>query len=414
MLRCFKNPAQIVTVGTEGKNEKRGKSLNDIGILEDFSVITEDNIIKDFIKTSRVTDTDYDEVVDISDKVLLPGIVECHTHTAYAGSRANEFKMKLKGVSYEEIAKMGGGINSTVQAIRETPFDTLVNIIKSRIEYFISQGVTSLEIKSGYGLSYYDEIKLLKAVQHCKKIMEIDIIPSFLGAHTFPPEYKNDHQKYISIICDEMLPYIAQNNLAHFCDGFCENTAFSVDELDRIFNKAKEYGLKVKLHTDQFNSIGGLDLAIKHKAVSVDHLEVVNTEDIQKLSGSDLVVVLLPGCSFFLNYDYAPARDLIDNEVLVALSTDYNPGSSHIANISLIMGLAALKMKLSIEEIISSYTINAAKALDINTHVGSVEIGKNADFSILNSNNYADLVYQLGKNINYMTVKNGKIIYKVP
>ena len=410
-IKIIKDPSQIVTVDTKGKNVKRGKELNEINVLTNHSIIIENEIICDIVPNSSTIK--YKDAIEINakDKVVLPGLIDCHTHTTFAGSRANEFKMKLAGVSYEEIAKSGGGINSTVQAVRKSSFDELVNICIPRIKYYISQGVTSLEIKSGYGLSYYDEVKLLKVIEHLNKIFPIDIIPTFLGAHTFPPEYKNDHEKYIDIIKDEMLPYISQNKLAKFCDAFCETTAFSIEQVDQIFSKAKEEGLLLKLHTDQFNSIGGLDLAIKHNAISVDHLEVVKDDEIDKLSKTDIVVILLPGVSFFLNYDYAPARNLIDSGAIVALSTDFNPGSSHISNLNLIMSLAALKMKMTIEETISAVTINAAKALSIEKTTGSIEIGKKADFAIFNTNNYADIVYQVGKNLNSITIKNGEIIY---
>lgn len=411
MLKIIKNPAQIVTVDTKGKNFKRGSELNEINVLDNHSIIIENDIIKDILPNSSIEKYTYDIEIQTKDKVVLPGLIDCHTHTTFAGSRANEFKMKLAGVSYEEIAKSGGGINSTVHAVRKSSFDELVNICIPRIKYCISQGITSLEIKSGYGLSYYDEVKLLKVIEHLNKIFPIDIIPTFLGAHTFPPEYKNDHEKYINIIKDEMIPYISQNKLAKFCDAFCETTAFSIEQVDDIFNKAKKEGLLLKLHTDQFNSIGGLDLAIKHNAISVDHLEVVKDEEIEKLSKTDIVVILLPGVSFFLNYDFAPARKLIDSGAIVALSTDFNPGSSHISNLNLIMSLASLKMKMTIEETISAVTINAAKALSIEQYCGSLEIGKKADLAIFNTTNYADIVYQVGKNLNSITVKNGEVIY---
>ena len=210
-----------------------------------------------------------------------------------------------------------------------------------------------------------------------------------------------------------MLPHIAKQKLALFCDGFCESTAFSSDQIDFIFTKARELALKLKLHTEQFNSIGGLDVALNHNAVSVDHLEVLIEEDILKLANSDTVSVLLPGVSFFLNYQYAPARKLIDNNAIVALATDYNPGSSHISNLSLIMSLAALKMKMTIEETINAVTINAAKALSVEESVGSIEIGKQADFSVFNTEVYSDIVYNIGKNLNCITIKNGEIVYSL-
>ncbi|HEX2981977.1 MAG TPA: imidazolonepropionase, partial [Ignavibacteriales bacterium] len=388
---------------------KRGKELGEIGVLEDHSILVEKGIIKDIVPSSSINGK-Y-EIIDLSGKVILPGLVECHTHTAFAGSRANEFRKKIEGATYEEIAYSGGGINATVRAVRKHSLEELVDIMKPRVVYFIEQGITTLEIKSGYGLSLDDELKLLQAVKKISGMFPIDIIPTFLGAHTVPPEFKNSREEYITLIIDKMLPEIAGQNLATFCDAFCEKTAFSAEETDRIFAKAAQLGMKIKLHTEQFNNIGGLEIALKYKAVSADHLEVIKDEDIDKFSGSETAAVLLPGVSFFLNYGFAPARKLIEKNAIVALSTDYNPGSSHIANLNLIMGLAAIKMKMKVEEVISAVTINAAKALDVSGSTGSLEIGKKADFAVFDAQDFSDIVYNVGKNLNIMTVKNGNIIY---
>jgi imidazolonepropionase len=303
MIKLLKNATQIITANTNGKNYKRGQELNNLDILEDHSIVIENGLIKDFVPNNGKTNIQSNEVIDLKDKVVLPGLVECHTHTAFAGSRADEFRLKLSGVNYEEIAKKGGGIISTVKAVRNSSFDELVGIIKPKIDYFISQGITTLEIKSGYGLSYYDEIKLLQVINHLNDIYLIDIVPTFLGAHTFPPEYNNDHDRYVDVLVNELLPYITKNKLAVFCDAFCEKTAFSADQVDRIFERSVKLELKLKLHTEQFNNIGGLDVALKHKVVSVDHLEVISDNAIDKVCKSDSVAVLLPGVSFFLDYD---------------------------------------------------------------------------------------------------------------
>ncbi len=411
MKKLFKNPSQIVTVDTSGKNRKKGKESSEIGVIENSSIVVENGKIADIIPNEKLSNN-FDEIIDLSGKTVLPGLVECHTHTAFAGSRAKEFKMRLQGKSYEEIAKAGGGINTTVQAVRNASFDELLELVKPRISYFIEQGITTLEIKSGYGLSFYDEIKLLQVIEKLDEIFPVDIVPTFLGAHTFPPEYKNDHKKYIQIITTELIPYIAENKLAEFCDAFCESTAFSSEEVDLIFSAAENAGLKLKLHTEQFNNIGGLQTALKHNAVSVDHLEVLKDSQIAEITNSDTVAVLLPGVSFFLDYGYAPARKLIDAGSTVALATDYNPGSSHIPNLHLIMSFAALKMKMSIEEVISAVTINAAKAIGREKIAGSIEIGKNADFAVFDTQEYSDIIYNVGKNLNYMTVKKGETIFR--
>ena len=412
MKTLLKNPAQIVTVSTGGKNYKRGKELNEIAVLENHSVIFEKDIIKDLIPNASITNESNYKIIDVKDKVVLPGLVECHTHTAFAGSRASEFRLKLLGKSYEDIAKLGGGINTTVSAVRNSTFEELVKLIFPRINYFIAQGITTLEIKSGYGLDFENEIKLLQVIQHLQKLFPIRIVPTFLGAHTIPTEMKENRNAYIHEITHKMIPFIAENDLAKFCDGFCESTAFSVDEINLIFSHAQVFDLELKLHTEQFNSIGGIDVALQHQAISIDHLEVIKEKDIAKVAQSEITSVLLPGVSFFLNYNYAPARKLIDAGAIVALSTDYNPGSSNIANLNFIMSLAALKMKMTIEETISAVTINAANALLLSEEVGSLEIGKKADFAVFNTADYADIVYNVGKNLNEITIKNGEVIYQ--
>lgn len=411
MRTLFTNAAQIITCNTDNNNYKRGKDLSQINILENHSILCENGVIKDIIPDYSIK-IPHDKKINLSGKVILPGLIDCHTHTAFAGSRANEFKEKIAGVHYEEIARRGGGINSTVTAVRNSSVTDLVELMKPRIKEFISQGVTTLEIKSGYGLDFDNEIKLLHAIKIINEIFPIDITSTFLGAHTFPTEFKDDHSGYVELIVEKMIPHVAKNNLAEFCDGFCESTAFTSRQIDRIFTAAVTAGLKIKLHTEQFNNVGGLDVALKHNATSVDHLEVLSESDFSKFQNSDTVAVLLPGVSFFLDYQFAPARKLIENNAIVALATDYNPGSSHILNLHLIMSLAAIKMKMKIEEIINAVTINAAKALEREKLIGSIEIGKKADFAIFNTDDYSEIIYNVGRNLLSHTIKNGEIIFQ--
>ena len=411
MIKIFSNASAIITVDTNGINYKRGKSLDQINLISGHSILVEDSIIKDFIPNHSLSKYSKYECISVKDKIILPGLVESHTHTLFFGSRSKEFRKRLDGKSYEEIAASGGGINNTVIAVRNASFDELINTVKPRIEYFISQGITTMEIKSGYGLDFDNEIKLLRTIKRLNEIFPIDIIATFLGAHAYPPEFKGDHDSYLNLITNKMLPFIAKNNLAEFCDAFCEKTAFSPNEVNLIFDKALELGLNVKLHTDQFTSINGISTAIKYKAFSVDHLEVITEADIKNIAASEIVCTLLPGVSFFLNHPYAPAKKLIEENAIIALSTDYNPGSSNIANLSLIMSIAALKMGMTVEQVISAVTINAAKALNRNDISGSLEIGKKADFAVFCTNDYTDIVYNIGRNLNCMTVKNGEIIY---
>jgi imidazolonepropionase len=411
MKKLLFNPSQLLTLDTQGENVKRGTDLSEIDLLHDHSIVINDNLIADIIPNSSLNKNKFDQIIDVTGKTVLPGFVECHTHSVFTGSRADEFRQKLAGVDYEKIAESGGGINSTVRSVRQSSFEKIIKTVKPRIENFISQGITTLEVKSGYGLDFENEIKLLQVINYLDEIYPIDIIPTFLGAHTFPPEHKTNRDEYIDEIINKMLPHIAEQKLAKFCDGFCEATAFTADEIDLIFTRAKELGLNLKLHTEQFNSIGGLDTALKHNAVSVDHLEVLQDDGIIKLGKADTVSVLLPGVSFFLKYQYAPARKLIESNAIIALATDFNPGSSHISSLSLIMSLAALNMRMTIEETINAVTINAAAALRMNDKIGSIEIGKRADFSIFDTEEYADIVYDIGRNLNCMTIKSGEIIY---
>lgn len=411
MIKLFYNPSQILTCNTNGLNFKRGKDLSDIGLIENHSIIAENGLIKDIIPNATADRFSFDEKIDLSGKVILPGLIDCHTHTAFAGSRANEFREKIAGIHYEEIARRGGGILTTVNAVRNISLTDLVELIKPRVHEFIAQGVTTLEIKSGYGLDFENERKLLHAIKILNEIFSIEIVSTFLGAHTFPPEFKDNHNGYVDLICNDMIPHFAKNNLAEFCDGFCESTAFTSDEIDKIFASASNAGLKLKLHTEQFNNVGGLDVALKHNAVSVDHLEVLSENDFTKFQNSDTVAVLLPGVSLFLDYQFAPARKLIENNAIVALATDYNPGSSHILNLHLIMSLASIKMKMKIEEVLNAVTINAAKALNREKITGSIELGKQADFAVFDVNDYSEIIYNVGRNLISHTIKDGDIIY---
>ena len=412
MRKLFTNFSQVITCDTKGINYKQGNNLSDIAALENHSIVIEDGIIKDVVPDSSLYKINPDQKLNFKGKTILPGLIDCHTHTAFAGSRANEFKEKIAGVHYEEIAKRGGGILTTVNAVRNSSLTGLIELIKPRVKEFIAQGVTTLEIKSGYGLDFENEIKLLHAIKVLDEIFPIEIVPTFLGAHTFPAEFKQDHKGYVDLICEKMIPHIAKNNLAEFCDGFCETTEFNSEEIDKIFSTAAAYGLKLKLHTEQFNNVGGLDVALNRSAISVDHLEVIADKDLNKFQNSETVAVLLPGVSLFLDYSFAPARKLIENNAIIALATDYNPGSSHILNLHLIMSLASIKMKMKMEEVINAVTINAAKALNREKQSGSIEQGKNADFAVFDVEDYSEIIYNVGRNLVTHTIKDGEAVFQ--
>lgn len=410
MLKRFANASQILTVDSFGSGRKKGQAASVLNILSGHDIIVENGLVKDFIPFHSPLTTAH-RTVDVKGKVITPGFVECHTHSLFAGDRSAEYRMKLEGKSYEDIAAMGGGIVSSVRAVRETPESDLLTLLLKRVDNFISQGVTSLEIKSGYGLSYDAELKMLRVIKKAASLRNINIIPCFLGAHTVPIEYKQDRKKYLSILINELLPVIKAENLSNRCDAFCESSAFSPDEVEQLFIVAKSLGYNLTLHTEQFNNIGGIELALQMDALSVDHLEVLKDEQIKLFGDSQTVAVLLPGVSYTLDYSFAPARKLIDSGATVALATDYNPGTSNINSIFLIMSLAARKLKMTFEEIISAYTINSAAALGISNETGSLEPGKSADLAILDISNYEQIIYNTVQNFNQMTVKSGKIIY---
>lgn len=408
----FRDICRIYGTWPAGTEHIRGWESNKFPFLENHAILTEDGIITAFIHEKDITLHPDWEVVSLKNKVVLPGFTECHTHAVFAGDRADEFLLKLRGATYEEIAERGGGIVSTMKHVRNASEEDLLALLMPRMQNFIEQGVTTLEIKSGYGLSTQDELKMLRTIKRASKLVPIDIIPTFLGAHTIPPEHRDNRNIYIDKICNEMIPAVAEEQLASFCDGFLEKSAFQTDEIEKIFETATKHGLSLRLHTDQFNSIGGLELGVKLACRSVDHLEVITREQTGLFKESATAAVLLPGVSYFLNYNYAPARDLIASDAIIALATDFNPGSSHIDNIFLIMSLAAVKMKLSINEILNSYTINAAYVCGVSNKTGSLSTGKQADFVVINDVSLSQMVYKTAKNPVEMTIKKGEIIYQ--
>ena len=350
------------------------------------------------------------QTLDASGCVVLPGLIDSHTHTIFAGSREDEFELKLKGATYQEIAAQGGGIKSTMRSTRKASIEELTSIGLNRLGNAIAFGITTIEIKSGYGLSFDDEIKMLEVIRALRKFVPLDIIATFLGAHTLPPEFASDRQGYIDLICNKMIPHIVSNQLAEFCDAFCETHVFTADETRTIFETAKKHGLKLKLHADQLTNTGGAELCAEMGAVSADHLENISDRGIDALSRSGTVAALLPGCSFFLKMQYPPARKMIEAGIPVALATDFNPGSCMTQNLQMIMSIACTQMRMTTAEAIKAVTLNAARALD-RKDIGNIQTGMKADLALFDAPNYQFIPYNFAQNHIRFVVKSGQLSF---
>lgn len=421
----IKNIRQLVTCRNKSRFPKSGKKQSEIGLIENgnifiekenFSFIGNNSELKKFLSTNKSTKY---EIIDAGNKIILPGFVDSHTHFVFSGSREDEYEMRLAGKSYQEIAKAGGGILSTVKSMRNTSKEKLKELANERLEKFVSHGTTTLEGKSGYGLDVGNEIKTLEVMNelNLENKYKLDIIPTFLGAHSVPPD--KNKKEYIHELCNNLIPLVSKSKLAKFIDVFVEENYFNAGDAKEIFSMGVKFGLIPKLHTDQFNSIGGIDIAIKYKAASVDHLEVTKTKDIEKIvkfnkSKADrkIIATILPGVSYFLNISYAPAREFIKSNVPVALATDFNPGSCMTENLQIIMSLASLKLKMSAEEILNAVTINAAFAINMENKIGSIEAGKQADLLIFDMPSYKYLIYNFGVNNLKTVIKKGRVVYE--
>ncbi|MEP7372994.1 MAG: imidazolonepropionase [Chitinophagaceae bacterium] len=371
-----------VLVNTREENQLlRGKALAQLPGIENAYMVVADGRIAEFGKMQECVHgtSDFAHNVDASGQFILPTWCDSHTHLVFAASRENEFIDKINGLSYAEIAAKGGGILSSAAKLNETSEDVLFRLAWKRLEEVSKLGTGAIEIKSGYGLTAEGELKMLRVIKKLKERSKLSVKATFLGAHTYPQEYKENHKGYIDQIINDMLPVIAGEKLADYIDVFCETSFFSPEETEMICRAGMNYGLKPKLHVNQLNSIGGIETGIKLNALSMDHLETMTEEDIKNLSGSDCIGTLLPTAAFFLRMPFQPARKLIEAGAAIALATDFNPGSSPSGNMNLVVAMSCIQMKMLPEEAINAATINGAYAMDLQDEVGSITIGKKAN-----------------------------------
>ncbi len=412
------NIKQLITVSSVGdhpeqKRTRIGDAMRNFGIIENAALIIRDGRISWYGKMSEVSTVARDKNIDefdCSGKIVMPGFVDPHTHLIFGGSREEEFAMRSAGATYQEISEKGGGILSSVRDTRTASKKDLKKPARKYLNAMLRQGTTTVEIKSGYGLNIDTEIKMLEVIKELQDEEIINIVPTFIGAHAIPPEHKNQPDKYVKLVCEKMIPYISKKKLAIFCDVFCEKGYFSVEDSEKILKTGKEFGLLPKIHADELNSFAGAELAGRIGAVSADHLEHISDDGIEALKQAGVVAVLLPGVSFFLNHQYAPARKIIDNGVPVAIASDFNPGSCMSYSMQMMMTIACTHMRMSPEEVITASTINAAAALNLSDEIGSIDIGKRGDVIILDIPNYKFLPYHFGENHVYRVVKNGVLL----
>jgi imidazolonepropionase len=413
----IKNVEQLVTCS--GFSAKKGKEMSDLHIIEDGAVIIKEGVIeavgqtgdieKQF-KKSGADHSDFD-IIDARGKAVLPGFVDSHTHLVFGGYRAEEFSWRLRGDSYMEIMQRGGGIVNTVTATRQASAEELLQSGIKRLNSMLSFGVTTVEGKSGYGLDRETEIKQLEVMARLNQIHYLDVVPTFLGAHAVPQEYKSKQEAFIDFMATDVLPRVADQNLAEFCDIFCEKSVFSVEQSRRLLTRAKDLGLKLKLHADEIVQLGGAELAAELGAVSADHLLQASDQGIKDMAAAGVVATLLPATAFSLKEPYANGRKMIDSNCAVALATDFNPGSCFTESIPLVFALATLHMNISTEEAISALTINGAAALDRAEQIGSIDSGKKGDLVVLEFPSYTYIPYHLAVSTVEKVIKQGNLVF---
>jgi imidazolonepropionase len=408
----IQNIGQLVTM--QGPFPRIGGAMNDLGLIRNAAISVAGEEILAVGESDKVvgqtTLAQGCKVVDAEGGVVTPGLIDPHTHPVFSKTREDEFEMRLQGKKYMEIAQTGGGIRRSVRDLRESPKALLLEKARRRLDRFLELGVTTIEAKSGYGLSLESEIKQLEVIHELHEVHAVDLVPTFLGAHEFPDEYSTDHEGYLELLIREMIPAVAAARLAVFCDIFCEDGVFTNEQSQRIQLAAKQHGLKLKFHADELASTGGAELAASLGATSADHLVFISDAGIRALAEAGTAAVLLPGTTYSLgSKQYAPARKMIEEGVVVALSTDCNPGSNYSESLPMMMSLAAVHMKLTAAEALSAVTVNAAYAIGNPGNIGVIEPGKQADLVVWEMDDYREFPYHYGVNLAQTVIKRGKV-----
>ncbi|WP_296147798.1 imidazolonepropionase [uncultured Flavobacterium sp.] len=411
MRTLIVNIKELIQVRETPIKKVSGAEMAILPTIENAFLLIENNLIADFGKMENLPETQADKTIDATGKVVLPAWCDSHTHIVYAGNRVQEFVDRINGLSYEEIANRGGGILNSAKKLNETSEEEIYSQSKLRLEEVMLQGTGAVEIKSGYGLTVEGELKMLRVIKKLKENYPVEIKATFLGAHAFPTEFKENHSGYIDLIINEMLPKIAAENLADYIDAFLETGYFSIEETEKIMEAGKKYGLTAKIHVNQFTAINGIEACVKHNALSVDHLEIVTDEDIEILKNSETMPVALPSCSYFISIPYTPARKMLNAGLPLALASDFNPGTTPSGNMNFVVATACIKMKMTPEEAINAATINGAYAMGISETHGSITKGKRANLIITKPiTSYYQLPYAFGTDLIDQVIIEGKLI----
>ncbi|MFC4722005.1 imidazolonepropionase [Geojedonia litorea] len=411
MTILIKNIKELLQVREPNIAIVKGEDMKHLPTLKNAYLLIENDTIVQFGPMDDCIGIEANKIIDANGKTVLPAWCDSHSHLVYTGDRTQEFVDRINGLSYEEIANRGGGILNSAEKLQQTNEDDLFEQSLKRLELVANQGTGAIEIKSGYGLTIEAELKMLRVIKRLKKHSQVKIIPTLLAAHAVPKAYKNDKQGFLDLVINELIPKVKKEELSNYIDVFCENGYFDLDDTEQILKAGKAHDMIPKIHVNQFNAFGGVALAVKYNALSVDHLEELNPDDMDALKGSNTMPVALPSCSYFLSIPYTPARKLIDAGLPLALATDYNPGSTPSGNMNFVISTACIKMKMTPEEAINAATINGAYAMGISNLYGSITKGKKANLIITNEiPSYAYMPYAFGDNHIDSVIINGTII----